>query len=272
MLPIALQLYSVRDLIEHDFEGVIRKVGELGYDGVEFAGLFGKSPAYIKSLLKASGLVPLSAHVPFLDMMADPRKVLGDYAEIGCKYVAIPYLTEEYRPGSEKFGEVIEGARMLGGIANELGMTLLYHNHDFEFEKIDGKYALDVLYDSVPADLLQTQIDCCWVKVAGEDPAAYVRKYAGRAPIVHLKDFVKEGISAKMYELIGIDDEESAKGESASTFEFRAVGQGSQDIPSILAAAEYAGTEWFVVEQDRPSAGKTSMQCARESIEYLRSL
>ena len=93
--PIALQLYSVREDMEQDFEGTLKKVKELGYDGVEFAGLFGKSAAEVKALVEKYDLVPISAHVPFVDMMADPEKVLGDYAEIGCKFVAMPYLTEE---------------------------------------------------------------------------------------------------------------------------------------------------------------------------------
>ena len=93
-----------------------------------------------------------------------------------------PYLTEEYRPGTPGFQKTLDGARLLGETAKKLGMTLLYHNHDFEFVKIGGKYALDVLYDTVPADLLQTELDTCWVNVGGEDPSAYVRKYAGRAP------------------------------------------------------------------------------------------
>ena len=173
--PIALQLYSVREDMEQDFEGTLKKVKELGYDGVEFAGLFGKSAAEVKALVEKYDLVPISAHVPFVDMMADPEKVLGDYAEIGCKFVAIPYLTEEYRPGTDGFQKTIDGARLLGEIAKKKGMQLLYHNHDFEFVKLDGKYALDVLYDTIPADLLQTELDTCWVKVGGEDPCAYLR-------------------------------------------------------------------------------------------------
>ena len=137
--PIALQLYSVREDLEQDFEGTLKKVKALGYDGVEFAGLYGKAPAEIKALCEKHGLTPISAHVPFVDMMADPDKVLGDYAAIGCRFVAIPYLTEEYRPGTDGFQKTIEGARLLGETAKKLGMQLLYHNHDFEFVKIDGK-------------------------------------------------------------------------------------------------------------------------------------
>lgn len=269
--PIALQLYSVREDLEREFAGTLRRVKELGYDGVEFAGLYGRKPAEVRVLCEEIGLTPISAHVPFVDMMADPAGVLGDYAAIGCRYVAIPYLTPEYRPGSERFEEVIEGARVLGRAAAELGMQLLYHNHDFEFLKVDGRYALDVLYDSVPASLLQTELDTCWVNVGGEDPAAYLRKYAGRAPVVHLKDFVMPGKKpARLYALIGIDDDAAA--ETDGSFEFRPVGMGTQDVPALLQASEDAGAEWLVVEQDEPSLGKSRMACAGESIRYLRSL
>lgn len=267
--PIALQLYSVRDDLEKDFEGTLRKVKALGYEGVEFAGLYGRDPAAIRGLLAEIGLTAVSAHVPFVEMMADPEKVIGDYKTVGCSYVAIPYLTEEYRPGAEKFGEVIEGARVLGRAANACGLTLLYHNHDFEFEKIDGEYALDVLYREVPADLLQTELDTCWVRVAGEDPADYLRKYTGRAPVVHLKDFVG-GKQENMYELIGIESGKEEKKDEG--FAFRPVGSGVQDFPAILKACGEVGAKWVVVEQDMPSLGKTPMECAEMSIQYLKTL
>jgi sugar phosphate isomerase/epimerase len=148
-------------------------------------------------------------------------------------------------------------------------MTRLYHNHDFEFEKIDGKYALEVLYDTVPADLLQTELDTCWVRVGGEEPAAYVRKYTGRAPVVHLKDYAG-GKSEHMYELIGIESDDAKPEENP--FEFRPVGFGVQDMPAIIKAAEDAGAGWLVVEQDQPSMGLDPMQCAEKAIGYLRSL
>ena len=266
--PIALQLYSVSDQMEQDVARTLRAVKDLGYDGVEFAGTFGKSAAELAALCGELGLTPLSAHVPFVDLMADPDGQIAYYRELGCRYVVIPYLTEEYRPGNARFDEVIAGARLLGRLAAENGMTLLYHNHDFEFLRVDGEYALDRLYREVPADCLQTELDTCWVRVAGEDPAAYLRRYAGRAPVVHLKDYVG-GKSQNMYALIGIDDDQPRQ---PSTFEFRPVGQGVQDFPAILAAAEDAGANWVVVEQDAPSGGHSTLECAGMSLAYLRSL
>lgn len=269
--PIALQLYSVRDDLEKDFAGTLRKVKALGYDGVEFAGLYGHTPGEVRDLLKEIGLIPVSAHVPFANLMADPQGMVDDYATIGCKYIVIPYLTPEFRPNAEKFNEVIEGAKVIGQAAKERGLTLLYHNHDFEFEKINGEYALDILYNSVPADLLQTELDTCWVNVAGEDPAEYLMKYAGRAPVVHLKDFVMPGKKpAKMYELIGIED--ARQGSEAEAFDFRPLGMGVQNFPKLLEACQAAGAQWVVVEQDRPSLGKSAMESAETSIQYLKSI
>ena len=267
-LPVALQLFSVRGDLKNDFYGTLKSVKELGFDGVEFAGLCGNAPAEVKKMCDELGLVPISAHVPYKDMVADVQGVLSQYAEIGCKFVVVPYLNEEYRPGTENFPTVIENIKMIGAEANKLGMKLLYHNHDFEFIKLDGKYALDVLYEEVPAELLATEIDTCWVNVGGEDPASYVLKYSGRAPIVHLKDFFGEK-SEDMYELIGIEKKAPTR---PSNFEFRPVGAGLQNFPAILDAAEKAGAQWVVVEQDSPSMGLTAMECAEKSREYLRTL
>ena len=267
-LPIAVQVYSVRDNAAKDLRATLQAIKDMGYDGVEFAGLYDNKPADIKAMCAEIGLTPISAHVPYLDMVKDPEGVLGAYAEIGCSYVVIPYLTPEYRPGEDKFGEVIENAKVLGQKANELGMTLLYHNHDFEFIKLNGKYALDILYEEVPAELLQTELDTCWVNIGGEVPAEYIRKYAGRCPVVHLKDFFGSK-SEDMYELIGI---QSQAPKRPSDFEFRPVGAGLQNFPEILKAAEESGANWVIVEQDKPSMGLTALESIKKSIDYLKSI
>lgn len=266
---IALQLYSVRDDMEQDFYGTLKKVKEMGYSGVEFAGLFGHSPEEVKAMCEELGLVPLSAHVPLQDLREDPDGAIATYKAIGCKYIVVPYLTPEYRPGKPGFQTVIDSVKMLGEKMAAADMVLQYHNHDFEFVKLEGKYALDILYSEAGPELLQTQIDTCWVNVGGEDPAQYLTKYAGRIPTVHLKDF-NGGKSENMYALIGIDD--NKKSEEVSAFELRPLGKGVQDFPAIIAAADAGGAQWYIVEQDNPSLGLTPLQCAQVSINYLMSL
>ncbi len=266
--PIALQLYSVRGDMSADFEGTLRKVKEMGYDGVEFAGLFGRDPVEVNSLCKEIGLVPISAHVGYDDMMKDPD-LIKTYKIVGCRFVVIPALVGDYCVGHARHDEVVAGIKKLGALARDLGMKLCYHNHDFEFAKIDGEYALDILYKECPPEVLQTQLDLCWVNVGGENPAEYLRKYKGRAEIVHFKDFVGRK-SENMYGLLGVDEDE--KKDTQGKFELRPVGYGLQKFPEILKAAEDAGSEWVIIEQDSPSMDKTALECAQMSIEYLRSI
>ena len=266
-LPVAVQAYTVRKEMAVDFRGTLEAIKALGYDGVEFAGLHGTNPVDVKKMCEEIGLVPLSAHVPYVDMVEN-MNILEDYKTIGCKFVVVPYLKEEHRPGTDAFAEVIENIKKIGAKANELGLTLLYHNHDFEFIKLDGKYALDVLYEKVSADLLQTELDTCWVNVGGEVPADYIRKYAGRCPVVHLKDFYGEK-SDDMYELIGIEKKAPTR---PGNFEFRPVGSGVQNFPEILKASEESGATWVVVEQDQPTMGLNPIESIKKSREYLKTL
>ncbi|MBQ7045343.1 MAG: sugar phosphate isomerase/epimerase [Clostridia bacterium] len=263
---IAVQLYSVRDDMQADFFGTLEEVKKMGYSGVEFAGLYGNDPKLIKEKCEQLGLVCLSAHVPLSDILADMDAVVECYKTLGCKYVVIPYLTEEYRPGSEKFGLLLNTIHQFGKLLRENGMVLQYHNHDFEFEKINGEYALDLLYKEVGPELLQTQLDTCWVNVGGENPAKYIEKYSGRTPTVHLKDFAGKK-SDNMYALIGLDEDKSK--ESSGEFQFRPLGKGLNDFVSIINAADKAGAEWYIVEQDSPSLNKTPLECIEISINYL---
>lgn len=272
-MKTGVQLYSVRTDLAEDFEGTLKAVSELGYDGVEFAGLCGKTPAEISELCKKYKLEPISAHVPFEALNNDTEKVMADYAAIGCKFIVIPYLQPDQRPGTDGFQVVLDNAERIGKAAKENGMTLLYHNHDFEFQKIDGEYALDLIYRTVPEDYLKTEIDTCWVNVAGVEPAGYVRKYSGRAPIVHLKDFYKKegAATGNMYKLIGLDDDKEDDSVNEA-FSFRPLGMGMQDVQSLLDAAADAGADWVIVEQDEPWNNMTRKDSIKASIEHLKTL
>lgn len=270
-LPIGLQLYSVRDAMEKDFAGTIKAVAEMGYNQVEFAGLFGHSAEEVKAICAEAGVTPISAHVAPTVVLPDIEGVVKTYADIGCKYMVIPWMNGESLPGGPKYEQFLKDIRTIAAELKKYGMKLGYHNHDFEFAKVDGKYKLDILYADTTPDELQTQIDTCWANVGGENPAEYVKKYTGRAPLVHIKDFVGQK-SNNMYGLIGGGKTEDNGAEPAEPFELRPVGYGVQDVAAIIAAAEAAGAESIIVEQDQPSLGKTPMECAKMSIDYIKSL
>ena len=268
-LPVAVQVYSVRDEAAADFRGTMQKLKAMGYDGVELAGLYNYSKEEIKAVLDEVGLPAISAHVPFFEMRADIGKVIETYKFLGCQYVVVPYLMEGERPGDPAYAAVAADIARFGDACAAAGLTLLYHNHDFEFKVMpNGNFALDELYAGTTPQQLQVEPDTCWIKVAGQDPAAYIRKYTGRVPVVHLKDFYKEGTGGKLYELIGIETKEA---ESKGYFEFRPLGLGQNDIPSILAASLDAGAGWVVVEQDE-TVGRSRLEAVEISRAYLKKL
>lgn len=252
--PIALQVYSVRDFAEKDTYDTFKQIKEMGYDGVELAGTYGKSVAEIKAMLDEIGLELVSAHVG-LEGLEDAEN-LEAYAATGMKYIAIPGM--KLPENAEELKQVVARMRNAAELCKAKGMQLSYHNHAREFDKIDGRYMLDAFYEEIPADLLQAELDLCWVRVGGEDPAAYLRKYAGRAPVVHVKDYV---------------DVDNGAEDVHDRSEQRPVGYGTQDVPGLLAAAEEAGTQWLVVEQDALSSmGRNSLQCSAMSVQYLKTI
>jgi sugar phosphate isomerase/epimerase len=268
-LPVALQMYSVRDELSKDYKATLEKVKAMGYDYVELAGFGGKSVDEIKKLYQDAGLSIISAHVAISELLEDTKKTLLEYASLGCSYIAIPWLEEERRPGHKGFEPTIQDILNIGRIAKEMGMSLLYHNHDFEFVTIDGKYALDILYETIPADILQSEIDTCWVHFAGVNPVEYLKKFKGRAPVVHLKDFTADDTSSSdtPYDLIMSNAPKKTREESH--FKFQPLGYGKQDIPSLLEACEYVGAKYVIVEQD-VSTDRTGLEDAEISRNTLK--
>lgn len=263
---IALQIYSVRGDLEKDFYGTLRAVREMGYAGVEFAGLYGHDPLEVKAFCEEIGLVPLSAHIAYPEFMADLDGTVDCYAKLGVAYAAIPWLDEALRPGRPGYADFVKGVTEISKKLQEKGIVLGYHNHDFEFEKVDGQYILDILYQDLGPELLQTQLDTCWVNVGGENPADYVKKYAGRIPTVHLKDF-SGSKTENMYGLIGVEGTETKA--DGTKFMLTPLGKGCQDFKAIVAAGDEGGAKWYIVEQDEPSMGLTALECAKASIDYL---
>ncbi|MBP5597650.1 MAG: sugar phosphate isomerase/epimerase [Pseudobutyrivibrio sp.] len=273
-LPVGIQVYGLRDLLENtpeNFKNVMTKVKEMGYDGVELAGLYGLEPKFVKETLDEVGLIPISAHVAFQEMMDDIDKVIADYSVIGVKYLVMPYMAEEYRPANpEGFKEFLPLLNQVGEKIHKAGMTFLYHNHDFEFVKLEnGKWGYDEMFDAIPAENLQSELDTCWCDVATGEAPEFIKKYTDRIPVVHLKDYIKKGEVKNMYKLIGIDEEES-EGDTGY-FGFRSVGFGQMLWEPVLEAALDAKAQWVIVEQDEHYELEP-LECARRSREYLKIL
>ena len=273
-LPVGIQVYGLRDLLENtpeNFKDVMQKIKDMGYDGVELAGLYGLEPENVKAILDEVGLVPISAHVAFAEMMENLDQILKDYSTIGVKYLVMPYMAEEYRPvNPEGFESSLPLLNEVGKKIHDAGMTFLYHNHDFEFVKLpDGRWGYDAMFEAIPHDHLMSELDTCWCDVATGEAPEFVEKYTDRIPVVHLKDYIKKGEVKNMYKLIGIDTEEE-EGDTGY-FGFRPVGFGQMIWEPVLEASLKANANWVIVEQDEHYE-MDPLECARRSREYLKIL
>ncbi|MBO2944351.1 sugar phosphate isomerase/epimerase [Paenibacillus sp. F411] len=229
-MGIGLQLYTLRDETEADFKGTLRKVAELGYEGVEFAGYGGIPAEEMKSLLDELGLKAIGAHVGLHLLREDLQKEIQYLKTIGAKYMMCPYVAPEDRETEEDWKALFSFLEEAGAEAAKQGMVFGYHNHAFELtDQVGSETAFDAMYAATSPEYVQVEMDVCWVQFAGHDPIAYINKYAGRLPLLHLKDFDKD-----------------AEG-NIKTLE---LSQGVVDLPAVIQAASDAGTQWLIVEQD----------------------
>ncbi len=268
---VGLQLYSVREDMAKDFEGTLKAVKDMGYDYVEFAGFFEKSAEEVKEILDRLGLTAISVHAGTQSFNEKGQEAIDYLKTIGVKYCAIPWYQKDELKNN--WDAVLADFKKFSKALKDAGIKLLYHNHDFEFEKINGEYIIDNLYTELQSDVIDPEFDTCWVHYAGENPCKYIEKYAGRVEVIHLKDFVCKNLGGgPVYALIDKDGkEQKAESKEDSGFEFRPVGSGIQNFPAILESAEKSGTEIVIVEQDS-FVDITPLEAVKKSREYLKTL
>jgi len=229
--PIAVQMYTLRNIAS--LEDQLKIVHDAGVSAVETVGTQNVSAQELKRLLDKYGIKAISTHAQLADLRGDPDRVVAFNKAIGNSTIVVPYLQEEERP-TDAAGWIALG-KELGQISKKVqaqGMTLAYHNHDFEFTDFNGKTGLEVMFDAAGPGL-ESELDLAWVARAGHDPAAFLGKLKGRVFAVHAKDNAPEG-------------------ESLDEQGFAAVGKGVLDWNAILPAAAQAGVKWYIIEHDAP--------------------
>ena len=247
MVPkTGLQVYTLRALMNDDFVGTLQKVAEIGYEGVEFAGYGGLPAKELANVVQSLGLIPVSSHVPLQQLESNLDETLEYAVNLGLQHVVCPYLPEERRTADD-YRRLADLFDRVGQRCAQSGIRFAYHNHAFEFERLGEQYALDCLYDWTDPQWVQAELDVYWVEFAGERASDYVRKYAQRCQLLHIKDMTN-------------DDERF----------YAEVGYGRLDIPGIVSAAVASDVDWFMVEQDvcrRPPLESVTM-----SFRYLTEL
>ena len=264
-LPVALQLFTVKEQINADPEKVLREIKEMGYDGIELcAGTPDMDPDRLIDLCKELELPIISAHVGAGEMVFETDTTLELYKRMGVSYLTMPALWGDYAMDGEKHDEMIALLKEKSPLFKENGIQLCYHNHDWEFKKKDGEFLLDRFFNSFEGDEVLPQIDTCWAAIGCGDPLGYVRKYFGKCPTLHIKDFYCKGSY--------VPDPDHTGEKKPDGFELRPIGYGRQDMCAILDLAEEMGTKWLIVEQDVPALGKDPVECARLSRQWLKDM
>jgi len=241
--PIALQTYTLRDALASDFAGVMRRVAQIGYVGVEPSlGVLGASVEKAARLFKELGLQVPSMHAA-LPLGKDQQEVLEAAAAFGCARVISGKGPDAFRT-PDLIRKACEQFNQAAAVARAQGLAFGLHNHWWEFECLDGRTVLDIMLEHLDPDIF-FQIDTYWVRVAGADPAAVIRQLGARAPLLHIKD----GPGTKEAPMV-------------------AAGSGIMDFPAIARAG--AGTvEWMIIEMDR--CATDMMEAVEASYRYMTS-
>jgi sugar phosphate isomerase/epimerase len=256
--PIGVQLYTVRESMKKDLPGTIAKVAQVGYKEVEFAGYFDHSPKEIRSILDQNGLKAPSAHIEYSVLDEKWPGVLEAAQVVGHQYIVCPWIDDEVRK-QNRWKEAAAKFNKAAETSKKAGIQFAYHNHHFEFVKVDGKYAYDILLEETDPKLVQMEMDLCWMNIAGQDPINYFDRYPGRFPMVHVKDVKK--IPPKQ-------DDRPVNFDNVFP-EMTSVGNGVIDFKKIFAQSDKAGIKHYFVENDYP---KSEFEDIRASYEYLHKL
>jgi sugar phosphate isomerase/epimerase len=244
--PLAVQLYTIRELTAKDFAGTLKEVRDAGYGAVEFAGHGGLGAKELRQLLSDLGLEAAGSHVGIDALGADFGTTADFHEEIGCRNLVVsgpPGGFERTAAGWSDLG------RRLGEAAPRCaarGFKLAYHNHDFEFQPFDGRTGHELLF-AAAGEGVGAQVDTYWVQFAGGNPAALIRRMRGQVHSLHLKDM--------------------SAGPERHDVE---VGEGILDWAGILEAGAVAGAGWYIVEQDE--CRNPHIQSIRTSAANLRKM
>jgi sugar phosphate isomerase/epimerase len=228
---IGLQLYSLRDVINKDVKGTLKQLSDWGYKELETYGynngmLFGMKSKEFADYVSSLGMKVMSGHYGMDVVRGNWEQAVADAKEAGQGYVVVPWIVEAERT-LDGYKKICGELNKAGEMANKYGLRMGYHNHAFEFEKVGGQVAFDMMLKELDPKMIGMELDIFWVVRAGQDPIQYFSKYPGRFEQWHVKDMDKTN-----------------KDRNAD------VGTGSINYKPIFAQAKKSGMKHFYIEQE----------------------
>lgn len=230
---IGLQLFSVSEFLEKDFLGTLERISKMGYQGVELScnPRIPQIPAKeLKNILDGFGLVAINSHLPVESFRNSFEEIVEDAKTLGMNMLTIPVYPEEGRKDAAAYKKTAGELEAIGMKCLQENIKLCYHNHDTEFTKFDGMYALDLLLYNTSPKALSLEFDTAFAVIEHVDPSQFIIERADRIPIVHLKDPEKN---------------------FSKPYHYVPVGEGLLGVSSVLSACAKASIDWVVVELGR---------------------
>lgn len=242
-MEIGAQFYTLRDFCKNlnDFEESLKKVADIGYKYVQISGTCDYTAEWLGEKLKENGLKCVLTHTSPDKLTADPKKVCEEHTQFGCDYVGLGYYNFAENTIDDFYGKFSDTVKAIA----ENGKYFMYHNHDNEFIKIDGKPVLEHLAERFSPESFGFTLDTFWIQAGGGDPGYWIEKFSGRVPCIHLKDF--------------------AYGRKMAV-----VGEGNINFDRVFEKAQAAGTKYMLVEQDDCN-GENPFDCLKRSYDYLKA-
>lgn len=248
-IPLAVQLYTLRDLVAKDFVSAINQVAQIGYAGVELAG-YGNlgSAGAVKRSIDEAGLRIVAVHVGIETLETEFDRVVDEQRTLNNTTIICPWIPQARREDAAGWKRVAHGLNQIGTACRERGLEFCYHNHSFEFQEFDGQTGMDILLGHGEPTLVKIELDTYWLQHGGQDPVAFINRLGNRVPLVHLKDMA-----------------------SGPDRRFAPVGTGVLDFAGILRAMRKSRARWGVVEQD-DCYTIPPMESVRTSFNHLKTI
>ena len=255
-IPVGLQLYTVRQQLDKDFAGTLHKVAAIGYKEVQISGFHNQPIPHIKQLLDADGLKTSAGHFGYDALKSNLSQVTDQAHTLGMSYVVLSSVPDSYRGSIDGYKRAADFFNKTGEGCRKAGFHFGYHNHNRDFEKFGNVIAFDLMLQNTDPASVCFEMDCFWVERAGYDPVAYMNKYPGRFPVLHIKD------ERKHYP-------PTVSGHTPSEA-FAPVGKGIIDWKRIFKAARRGGLKRYYVEQDQTEL--PVFEAIKFSYDYLHKL
>lgn len=244
---ISAQLYTLRNYTKTlpEYKDTLQKIRQMGYKSFQHSGAGPLDPKDIRRVLDETGMIMSATHTDPNRLKNDLPNVIKEHKLWNCEFVGIGMMPEEYRNDYDGVVRFAKEYDEVGKALKKEGLQLVYHNHDFEFQKFNDKLIMDILMEETSPESFEFEIDTYWVQAGGSDPVDWIYKLSNRMRYIHFKDMAMSGRNQV----------------------FAPVGEGNLNWEKIITACEETAIEWCAIEQD--TCEISEFDCLAQSYDNL---